>query len=564
MRGDLSPGWRLVPSLLFGLLTGIFVFVQSTLALSATTTPDALLAALLDQARDAAKHTCTGDGVDRLVRVMCAHRLRIGVRTDYPQFAVRNGDTWDGYEIDLARAVAAKLGVTAELVPVSPANRISALAEGQVDVVIATMGYTTGRAPLVQFINPDYYESETVLIADHALPISGWHDISGQSVCVTVGNNSSWELAEHGARLMLYTSPQQLLSGLAHDECQIVAQDSSFFARSLSDPDFAKRYAAKFGFAPVPWGMAVARGGARGLQQALSLTLRIFHRDGILIRMARAHQIATGFLEQQQAAWKGVCATEAWHGDPACDLPPAASDQQPTRFAPQVAAVEAWLSRTLSIHVALPMLETEHAWSLFQTGIINSLLLVAGTIVATLLVALGIGALASASSRLLRWPARMLVIVLQSSPPIMTLIIAAALLRVFAEFTPLTVMIAAIAALGLINGANAGQAIAETVATIQPGFGAGPAGQPQVFLRAVGLSAKQIEAFLINAAKGTPVASFIGAPELLNQLTDIGSFASSRASIYWVMLLFYILIVAVVVRLSASLRWFLQRRAGLA
>jgi ABC-type amino acid transport substrate-binding protein/ABC-type amino acid transport system permease subunit len=558
MRGKQSPR-RL---LLLGLLAGLLVLVQSTLALAAATTPDETLAALLSQARTEAGHGCKGDRADRLVRVMCAHTLRIGVRTDYPQFALRNGDSWDGYEIDLARAVAAKLGVTAELVPVSPANRISALAEGQVDVVIATMGYTTGRAPLVQFINPDYYESETVLIADRAMPIGGWHDISGQSICVTVGNNSSWELAEHGARLMLYTSPQQLLSGLAHDECQIVAQDSSFFARSLSDADFARRYALKFGFAPVPWGMAVARTGASELQQALSLTLQIFHRDGVLIGMARAHQIATQFLEKQQAAWRGVCATEAGRNDAACDLPPATSDLQPTRFAPQVAAVEAWLSNRLGISVALPMLQTEHAWLLFRAGIVNSLLLVAGTIAATLLVALGIGALASTSSRVLRWPARMLVIVLQSSPPIMTLIVAAALLRGFAEFTPVTVMIAAIAALGLINGANAGQAIAETVAAIR--LDAGPAGEPQLFFRGVCLSAKQIEAFLINAAKGTPVASFIGAPELLNQLTDIGSFASSRASIYWVMLAFYILIVAVVVRLSASLRGFLQRRAGLA
>ena len=366
--------------LLLGLLTSVFVFVQSVMAFSATVAPDTVLAGLLDRARIAAQHSCTADGADRLVRVMCTHTLRIGVRTDYPQFAQRNGDVWDGYEIDLARTVAAKLGVVAQLVPVSPANRISALAEGQIDVVIATMGYTTGRAPLVQFVNPDYYESDTVVIADRTMPINSWHDISGQSVCVTVGNNSSWELAEHGARQMLYASPQQLLSGLAHDECQIVAQDSSFFARSLSDPEFSKQYAVKFSFAPVPWGMAVARVGAQDLRQALALTLQMFHRDGTLIGMARAHQIATQFLEQQQTAWQGVCASEAGRGDPVCDLPPATSDLQPTRFAPQVAAVEAWLSETLGIKVALPMLETEHAWSLFRTGIINSLLLVIGTI----------------------------------------------------------------------------------------------------------------------------------------------------------------------------------------
>src|SRR5580698_3775370 len=111
--------------LLLGLLTSVFVFVQSVMAFSATVAPDTVLAGLLDRARIAAQHSCTADGADRLVRVMCTHTLRIGVRTDYPQFAQRNGDVWDGYEIDLARAVAAKLGVVAQLVPVSPANRIS-------------------------------------------------------------------------------------------------------------------------------------------------------------------------------------------------------------------------------------------------------------------------------------------------------------------------------------------------------------------------------------------------------------------------------------------------------
>ena len=50
-------------------------------------------------------------------------------------------------------------------------------------------------------------------------------------------------------------------------------------------------------------------------------------------------------------------------------------------------------------------------------------------------------------------------------------------------------------------------------------------------------------AFLINAAKGTPIASFIGAPELLSALTDITSFSSGRATTYSLLLVFYIVVV---------------------
>ena len=67
-------------------------------------------------------------------------------------------------------------------------------------------------------------------------------------------------------------------------------------------------------------------------------------------------------------------------------------------------------------------------------------------------------------------------------------------------------------------------------------------------------SATQIVAFLINAAKGTPIASFIGAPELLSALTDITSFSSGRATTYTLLLIFYTAVVMIVVWLCGRLR----------
>src|SRR5215471_5793750 len=75
--------------------------------------PDAALARMLDAARDAAAApgTCTQPGIDRLVRIFCTGQIRVGVRDDYPLFSTRIGETRQGYEVDVARAVAHKLGV---------------------------------------------------------------------------------------------------------------------------------------------------------------------------------------------------------------------------------------------------------------------------------------------------------------------------------------------------------------------------------------------------------------------------------------------------------------------
>jgi ABC-type amino acid transport system permease subunit len=85
-------------------------------------------------------------------------------------------------------------------------------------------------------------------------------------------------------------------------------------------------------------------------------------------------------------------------------------------------------------------------------------------------------------------------------------------------------------------------------------------GGMDLFTRALSRSATQIVAFLVNAAKGTPIASFIGAPELLSALTDITSFSSGRATTYTLLLIFYTAVVMIVVWLCGRLRLFLERR----
>ena len=80
----------------------------------------------------------------------------------------------------------------------------------------------------------------------------------------------------------------------------------------------------------------------------------------------------------------------------------------------------------------------------------------------------------------------------------------------------------------------------------------------------LGRSATQIVAFLVNAAKGTPVASFIGAPELLSALTDITSFSSGRVTTYCLLLIFYTVVVMGVVWLCNRLRSFLEHNEATA
>ena len=527
----------------------------ATLEAARAETPDEALEALLKDARQ----QCAQPS-DRIERILCGKPLRVGVRDFYPLFGTRENATHVGYEPDIARAIAQRLGVKIEFVRVNAATRIPLLGEDRIDMVLATMGHTTQRDGQLRFIRPHYYQSETALVAPKALHIGDWDDVATRTICVAVGNVSNAELVSHNARLMLFDEAGVLPDRLKDETCTLAAQDDSFFAFYFTNPAFAERFEQKFGFAQVPWGMGVARTGSDKLARALDLLSEIFHRDGTFLEIAQKNRIRTAFLERQQHVWQRPdCNTAEGSTNTACVLPALNLELKPTPFAGPVEAAEDWIEKRLGVDVTLPMLKTAPAFSLFLNGVVNSLILIAGALTATFAFAIIFGFSLGSDFRPLRWVAWLVTMTLQSSPIVLTLVIAATFAHALLPYSAAVALGASILALGLTNGSNAGQAVSEAVISLH--HEGGEKGMP-LFVHALGRSATSIVSFLVNAAKGTPIASFIGAPELLSALTDITSFSSGRATTYCLLLVFYTVVVMIVVWLCNRLRGWLERGAA--
>ena len=526
-------------------------------------TPDAALSTLIDGARQTAEaaDNCYAPGLDRLVRLLCTAEIRVGVRDGYPLFGARKDGQRIGYDVDVAQAIAERLNLEPTFTGVTPANRIALLGEDKIDLVIATLGHNSQRDGQARFIRPHYFQSQTVVIGPKDLKVSDWEGVAGKTVCVTVGNGSNAQMISHNTHLMLFESAAELPRRLRDETCLLAAQDNSFFDNFFTDADFADRFEEKFGFAQVPWGMAVARDGADDLARALELISQIFHRDGVFIEIAQRNRISTAFLEAQRAVWtEERCDVAEGESRGDCLLGPLDANLARTDFADEVAAFETWLADLTGIQISLPMFKTVPAWTLFKDGVINSLILVFGALAATFVFALILGAIQSSRHAVLHAPAHVVTVILQSSPVLLTVVIAATVAQSFLPYSSEVAIGAAVVALGLMNGSNAGQAISEAMGTLRREHGQADVPMTGLFPRAVARSATQIVSFLINAAKGTPVASIIGAPELLSSLTDITSFASGRATTYTMLLVFYILIVFVVIWLCEGAKYLLERR----
>jgi polar amino acid transport system substrate-binding protein len=80
--------------------------------------------------------------------------LRVGVSPAFPPMVFKQGGELAGVEVDLARALGAKLGRKVVFVEVEWANQIEALNTGRTDIIMSSMSITPARRFVVNFSQP--------------------------------------------------------------------------------------------------------------------------------------------------------------------------------------------------------------------------------------------------------------------------------------------------------------------------------------------------------------------------------------------------------------------------
>lgn len=116
---------------------------------------------------------------DTLADIKTRGKLIVGAQATAPAFSFLDPKTKElaGYEIDLARDLAAALGVGVEFKIVSSEARIPALQQGQVDVLIALITYSPERAQQLAFSNTYLKEAFRILVR-HDSGIKSFADLA--------------------------------------------------------------------------------------------------------------------------------------------------------------------------------------------------------------------------------------------------------------------------------------------------------------------------------------------------------------------------------------------------
>ena len=162
--------------------------------------------------------------------VMAKKSIAIAIPTDFPPYGFVGTDMApQGLDVDMARLIAAKLGVAVELIPVTSANRIPYLQTHKADLVISTLGKNPEREKVIAFTSA-YSPFFQAVFAPKSLAIKSAADLGGKSVGVTRGAIEDMELgkiAPSGADVKRFEDNNATVSAYVSGQVQVIATGAS-------------------------------------------------------------------------------------------------------------------------------------------------------------------------------------------------------------------------------------------------------------------------------------------------------------------------------------------------
>lgn len=504
---------------------------------------------------------------DALERIERRGAITIGVKGDYPPFGMIDASgQLVGFDADLAADVAARLGVSLTLRGVTSANRLQLLEQGEIDVVIATLGDTTQRRAIATLLEPSYYASGANIMLHRNSGIAQWSDLRGRTVCATQGALFNRAIAErYLLDLATFNGTRDAQLALRDGRCVGWLYDDTAIGQTLRGEEWADYHMPLPSTMLSPWAVALAKsedGGA--LETTIADMIAAWHRDGLLLRLEKKWDLHPSvFVAETHELWKAKDAS----GQPVCRRqpdgawPPACRNESllTSQDVSGVHRLSLVLRETLGVDISL--LHDAYDRNLFLGGLLVTLKLVVACVLGSLAIGIAGGILIGMRLPLLSRLLISLATMLRMTPPLLQIyvvffglgsIVVTRLGWTFDGFIVATLCLSGYA------GASNMTAFADAWRTLDESGIPVPPDRPsvaRVFRAAYG----PIMGSCVNIVKATGMASVIAVPELVYATNSILAERGNAAVMMNILMVAYFLLVLGVVALFEAVERRLAR-----
>ncbi len=227
------------------------------------------------------------DGKSTLKEVISRGTLKVGDCLSFAPFGLKDkSGKPTGYDVDLAREMAKRLGVKLEVTDTTSDNRIPNLLTNKVDVVFCNFTINTERAKEIAFTDPYIVAGEVMLVKKDS-GIEKLADVSGKKVATVKGSTNTQAVKEHNpkAEVQEYDTSAAGVLAVRQGQADAMVEDSNFLAyQAKLDPTLK---VTQESVVPLEYNGFGARQGDPDWIAWLNLFLREVNTDGTNLKLYR-------------------------------------------------------------------------------------------------------------------------------------------------------------------------------------------------------------------------------------------------------------------------------------
>jgi glutamate transport system substrate-binding protein len=171
--------------------------------------------------------------------------ITIGIKYDQPGLGQKEGDTFKGFDVDVARYVARELGFAEDKIvfkETPSAQRETAIQGGQVALIFATYSITDARKEKVSFAGPYFIAGQDLLVAADNTDITGPDSMNGKTLCSVTGSTPAEKIKKDYAtsvELFEQDTYSKCVEALVGGTVDAVTTDNVILAGFAAQPQYA-------------------------------------------------------------------------------------------------------------------------------------------------------------------------------------------------------------------------------------------------------------------------------------------------------------------------------------
>lgn len=173
---------------------------------------------------------------DSLNAVMAKKSIAIGIPVDFAPYGFMGPDLKpQGLDVAVAQMIADKMGVKAELVPVSTPNRIPYLQTRKIDLIVSALGKNAERAKVIDFTIA-YAPFYQAVFGPKSLSIKSFADLGGKTIAVTRGtiqDDVLQQVAPPTLKIQRFEDDNSTVAAFVSQQTQLVATGAAVAAAAI-------------------------------------------------------------------------------------------------------------------------------------------------------------------------------------------------------------------------------------------------------------------------------------------------------------------------------------------